>query len=271
MSTEHQNVQQDCPIFLLSKELRDEIYKLAFTPTIDETRSTNDDELIDLTRAIAIAPSNALMASCSRLYHDAATIYVAARRQFWSENRFVIPMEANNSAAASSPAADLKLLRLGFKHFELLKHVTIRVSGADFTHEHHLGPNPNLFVGICIRGFKFTSSSSLDPVKLQHKEDVEKMAVIEAVAGVFRARASAVQVKIGRGRQYMATTKQYLGYVVRERELNGNEKGLMGRCEVAEEELVDKAVEEGVLMKKAVLEGVVEHFVARQNARIRQV
>jgi hypothetical protein len=30
-------------------------------------------------------------------------------------------------------------------------------------------------------------------------------------------------------------------------------------------------VEEGVLMKKAVLEGVVEHFVARQNARIRQV
>jgi hypothetical protein len=271
MSPKVQNVQQDCPLFVLSKELRDEIYKLAFTPTIDETPSTNDDELIDLTRAIALAPSNALMASCKRLYHDAADIYVTARRQFWSENHFVIPMEFNDSAAAGSPRADLKLLRLGFKHFELLKRVTIRVSGADFTHEHHLGPGDNMFVGICIRGFKFTSSSSLDAAKLQHKEDAEKWAIIEAVAGVLRARASAVQVKVGRGRQYMAAAKQHLGYVARERELNGNEKGLMGRCEVAEEELVDTAMAEGVLMKKAVLEGAVKHLRVRHNVVIRQV
>jgi hypothetical protein len=268
MSSEVPNVQQDCPLFVLSKELRDEIYKLAFTPTIEEPPSTNDDEPIDLTRAVAVAPSNALMASCSRLWHDTAAIYVTARHQFWSENHFVIPMDVSDSAAASQ-GADLTLLGLGFKHFELLKHVTIRVSGADFTHDHEFGTGTNRFVGICIVGFKFTSTSSLDAVRLKHKDNVEKLAVIDAVTAVLRTRASAVQAKVGRGRQYLATTKQYLSYVARERELSGNEKGLMGRCEVAEDEIVEKAVEEGVLMKKAVLEGAVKHFGMRHNAVIR--
>ena len=68
----------------------------------------------------------------------------------------------------------------------------------------------------------------------------------------------------------MAAAKQYLRYVARERELNSNEKGLMGKCEAAEDDVVEKAVEESVLMKKAIVEGVIKHFVVRHNAGVRQ-
>jgi hypothetical protein len=57
--------------------------------------------------------------------------------------------------------------------------------------------------------------------------------------------------------------------VARERELNGNEKGLLAKCEAAEDEVVEKAEEESVLMKKAVVEGAVKHFIVRHNAGVR--
>ena len=262
------NAQQNCPLFLLSQELRDKIYKLAFPIDTEETSSANK-EPIHVTRIRAFAPSNGLMASCYRLWIETSVFYAESRRAFWRSNRFLIPMEVN-AASASSPVADLKLIGLGFKHFELIQRVTIRVSGPDFVHNHHFGPGPNMFVGICLIGFDFNSSSSLDPGKLRSEEAHEKVAVINAVGAVLKARASAVAAKVGRGSQYVAAARQYLRYVARERELNGNEKGLLAKCEAAEDEVVEKAEEESVLMKKAVVEGAVKHFIVRHNAGVRQ-
>lgn len=262
------NAQQNCPLFLLSQELRDKIYKLAFPIDTEETSSANK-EPIDVTRIRAFAPSNGLMASCYRLWIETSVFYAESRRAFWRNNRFLIPIDVN-AASAGSPGADLKVIGLGIKHFELLQRVTIRVSGPDFVHNHHFGPGPNMFVGLCIVGFEFTSGSSEDPGKIRLSEAHEKVAVINAVGDVLKARSDAVAAKVGRGRQYVAAAKQYLRYVARERELNSNEKGLMGKCEAAEDDVVEKAVEESVLMKKAIVEGVIKHFVVRHNAGVRQ-
>jgi len=266
MSSE-MNIQQDCPLFLLSKELRDKIYKMAFTSDIEETTA---NEPIDLTRAFSLVPSNGLMASCLRLWLETAVIYATARREFWSSNRFLIPMEVDTTTA-SSLGADLNALSLGTKHFQLIQRVTIRVSGPDFTLDFHFGPGSNRFVGICVVSFDFAWSASLDPSKLGLREGLEKLAVIDAVAGVLKARAGAVAARLGLGGKYVAATKKYLGYVARDRELNGNERGLMERCAAAEEHFGEVAVGESVLMKKAVLEGAVKHLGVRHNAGIRQI
>jgi hypothetical protein len=259
------DVQQACPLFLLSQELRDEIFEMALT---SNAAPSTDDEPIDITSALALAPSNGLGATCYRLWLETAVIYAKSHRAYWGQNRFLISMAYNPSNTNGSNTS-LRALGLGFKHFQHINRITIQVKGLDVTHAFHFGPSANLFTAITLVSHKLHWNEAphlrVEPIM------EEMMALGESIMGVVKGKPQAAALRVGRAGQYVAATKKYLGYVARGRELNINEKGLMEKCEAAIEEFGAKAEVESVLLKMAVLEGVVKDFGLRHEVEICQV
>jgi hypothetical protein len=260
------NIQQACPLFLLSQELRDEIYERALA---SNAAPSTDDEPIDVTGALSLAPSNGLGATCYRLWLETAVIYAKSHRAHWSQNRFLISMVHNASNNSEGSNTSLRALGLGFKHFQHINRVTIEVKGLDVTHAFHFGPSANLFTAITLVSHKLHWNEAphlrVEPIM------EEMMALGESIMGVVKGKPQAAALKVGRAGQYVAATKKHLGYVARGRELNINEKGLMEKCEAAIEEFGAKAEVESVLLKMAVLEGVVKDFGVRHKVEICQV
>jgi hypothetical protein len=260
------NIQQACPLFLLSQELRDEIYETALA---SNAAPSTDDEPIEITRALSLAPSNGLGATCYRLWLETAVIYAKSHRAYWSLNRFLISMAYNPSNSDNGSNTSLRALGLGFKYFQHINRVTIEVKGLDVTHAFHFGPSANLFTAITLVSHKLHWNEAphlrLEPIM------EEMMALGESIMGVVKGKPQAAALRVGRAGQYVAATKKHLGYVARGRELNINEKGLMEKCEAAIEEFGAKAEVESVLLKMAVLEGVVKDFGLRHKVEIRQV
>jgi hypothetical protein len=265
-NTDGVNIQQACPLFLLSQELRDEIYERALA---SNAAPSTDDEPIDVTGALSLAPSNGLGATCYRLWLETAVIYAKSHRAHWSQNRFLISMVHNASNNSEGSNTSLRALGLGFKHFQHINRVTIEVKGLDVTHAFHFGPSANLFTAITLVSHKLHWNEAphlrVEPIM------EEMMALGESIMGVVKGKPQAAALKVGRAGQYVAATKKHLGYVARDRELNINEKGLMEKCEAAIEEFGAEAEVESVLLKMAVLEGVVKDFGVRHKVEICQV
>jgi hypothetical protein len=254
------DVQQDCPLFLLSKELRDEIYKLVFADAIE----SSNDEPIDITRAVS--PSDALMVTCFRLWLETAETWVKARRTYWSRNHFVVPLPlVYNEANIDASGAYLGSLGLRTEHFTLINKITFKVSGRDFEHTFRWGPSANLYAAITFMGGTFHWNEAPHRRLLLIKE--EMLALGEAITKIVNERSKAGE----RRGQYVATTREYLKYVAKGRELNINEEGLEAKCEAAAEMFGGMAMADSIVLKRAILEGIVKHFGVRHQVQIRQV
>lgn len=258
------NVQQDCPLFLLAQEVRDEIFELALASNAPST----EDEPIDITQALSLAPSNSLGATCYCLWLETAVMHAESRRAYWSNNRFLISM-AYSPSATDGENADLRALELQYKHFQHINKVTIKVSGLDFVHTFNFGPSANAFIAITLVSHELYWNEAphlqLEPMM------EEMMALGDSFMGVVKGKLGAAALQVGRAGQYVAATKKHLGYVARGRELNINEKGLMEKCEAAIEVFGAKAEVESVLLKRAILTAVVKELGVRHQVEICQV
>lgn len=78
--------QEDCPLFKLAPELRNEIYDLAFSSDTEPTRP------VDLLQARS--PSAALLLSCREIYEEAKGLYAHAIEDYWGKQHFEIDIDA---------------------------------------------------------------------------------------------------------------------------------------------------------------------------------
>jgi hypothetical protein len=82
------NTQDDCPLFRLAAETRNEIYALVFTIG---TAETNEDGSIDLNEH-TVVPSNALLRTCQQIYNESRGLYRVAYHDYPATHTFVIDM-----------------------------------------------------------------------------------------------------------------------------------------------------------------------------------
>jgi hypothetical protein len=163
-STIAMNEQNDCPLFQLPPELRNEIY--AYTLSSNEPASEKKSttrlplesplEVIDLNDALRyIRPSNELLVTCRYIYTEARGVSVAAQREFWASNNFIIDLNddwksetntdgaikndrATNTERATKPRIDVASLRC--EYLNLMPKLVLAVRQGSYYNEHHLIP-----------------------------------------------------------------------------------------------------------------------------------
>lgn len=84
--------QVSSPLFRLSPELRNIIYKYAFDGRDDECGWDEEHNCpkINLINASRNAPSNELLRSCRRINSECRALFVKAQRMFWSSTTFTL-------------------------------------------------------------------------------------------------------------------------------------------------------------------------------------
>lgn len=71
------------------------------------------------------APSNALLATCRTIYHEARSIFMDAQRTFWQQSTFAIPLTDNDGVNAPVLVDYPELVRN--RHFEEISSVVIEI------------------------------------------------------------------------------------------------------------------------------------------------
>ena len=271
------NAQQDCLLFLLSKEIRSEIYKLAFETPNDLTGSTS----IDITRAVELAPSNALMATCYRIWIESAVPYATVRREYWRSNSFVVhmaPIDTKTTTAASTtngenpaPVPNQAITNLGPTPVQLLSSLTIKITCPDYTHTFTLGAHPNPFVGLLFLSENHTWSAASraqnPPRALRQRELQEKLCLGYAMMASSKSLPKAL-IDVGRAARYVGLVRRHLAFVERGRGLNSNEMGLRARCEGVVEIFGQRAEREAAGVKRSLVVGVVGDFGVRHGVEV---
>lgn len=105
--------QDYSPLFRLSPELRNIIYKYVFDGRDDECGWDEDHGCpkIDLVNASRCAPSNGLLRTCRRINSESRAFFVESERKFWSNTTFTLTFKENKSLRLDyGPAAFPSLL-----------------------------------------------------------------------------------------------------------------------------------------------------------------
>lgn len=144
------NQQNDCLLFHLPAELRDLIYSYAFsqnTPTrrvVSRLPVESPVELINLHDAANLRPTNELLITCRKVYHDARDMFVAAQRAFWASNAFLIQLREDWGDTANG-ATSLPPARLIWRdeYFNIIPKIVIYVATETWDFECHLVSRPN--------------------------------------------------------------------------------------------------------------------------------
>jgi hypothetical protein len=101
------NTQDDCPLFKLAAETRNQIYQLLFTK---ESIKTNKDGSIDL-NGDTVAPSNALLRTCQQIYNESHKVYGLAYSDY-PTHTFVIDMPDRNQPVPAPAVSETFFRRI---------------------------------------------------------------------------------------------------------------------------------------------------------------
>jgi hypothetical protein len=138
--------QKECPLFRLPPELRNKIY--AYTLHQKEPKQKTETrlplesplEVIDLNDATSLMPSNELLLTCRYFYTEAYSLFVAAQREFWKSNNFLVDLRDDWEDAASGDAAKPRtdLINMPIEYFNEMQTVVVSVTHGSHHDEHHL-------------------------------------------------------------------------------------------------------------------------------------
>ncbi|KAK4496212.1 hypothetical protein PRZ48_012192 [Zasmidium cellare] len=109
-----------CPFFdKLPVELRDEIYKLTFTPDHDEGKEVS---LVD-----AAPPSKAVLMTCKQAHAEAAKLYKAMYQDYWRKTTFQITPDRRLRNDPSVPAIVDYVAPHHTADIEHIQHIFVRL------------------------------------------------------------------------------------------------------------------------------------------------
>jgi hypothetical protein len=139
------NEQTEFPLFRLPPELRNRIYAYTLCQKEPEQKTTrlpaeSPLEVVDLSDALTLRPSNKLLSTCRYIYAEAHGIFAAEQRAFWANNTFLIDMRDDWATATSDddtePTVDIPNLRP--EYINLIPKVVLSVKSGSHHDEYHL-------------------------------------------------------------------------------------------------------------------------------------
>lgn len=101
-------------------------------------------EVIPLYDAPNVQPTNNLLATCRLIYFEARNVFVAAQRDFWANNNFLIELRDGWKVAKGTvlePQAEIAPWR--YEPINLMPRVVIAVKKASYDDEYHMVRDPD--------------------------------------------------------------------------------------------------------------------------------
>lgn len=275
------NQQKDCPLFYLPAELRNLVYKYALsinTPPhriVSRLPVESPVELIDLHDAANLRPTNELLISCRKVYREARDMFVAAQREFWANNAFLIQLK-EDWEDISDEATRLPSRRLHWsdEHFNVIPRIVIYVRTRSWDFECHLLNCPHSKFEIDMDPYNIDTrmTYSMDELAAFHEERLKADEVARLVERVYQKAFSgkAVVKTFMCAAKYGRSANEYIrAHSPRQQEVSRTQMHMLRRLDGVLQRIRDQFQDTVKPLRQRLVLAVLTDMIARYGVQMR--